>query len=81
MISRAVTAWPLFDANAVYSASATSASETQAPSWSSQTARGYRIGAQASSLMAAIAARMLELTGTVTEKRAFAARIQAQTVN
>ena len=30
--SRAVTAWPFFDANAVYCVSATSASEIQAPS-------------------------------------------------
>jgi len=63
MISRAVTAWPFFDANAVYSTSATSASETQAPSWSSQIARGYRIGIQALPGMAAIAARMLALAG------------------
>jgi hypothetical protein len=69
-ISRAVTARPFFDANAVYSVSATSASETQASNWSSQTARGYRIGVQASSPMAAIAARMLAFIGTVTENRA-----------
>ena len=41
--SRAVTALPFFDANAVYPVSATSASETQAPIWSSQIACGYRI--------------------------------------
>ena len=34
-ISRAVIAWPFFEVNAVYSASATCASETQARSWSS----------------------------------------------
>ena len=55
--------------------SATSASEIQAPSWSSQIARGYRIGVQASSGMAAIAARMLAFIGTVTENRAPARRI------
>ena len=65
-----MTAWPFFDANAVYRVSATSASETQAPSWSSQIARGYRIGVQLSSGMAAIAARMLAFRGTVTENRA-----------
>jgi hypothetical protein len=68
--SRAVTARPFLDANAVYCVSATSASETQAPSRSSQIARGYRIGIHASSPMAAIAARMLTFTGTVTENRA-----------
>ena len=62
-ISRAVTAWPFFEANAVYPISATSASETQQSSWSSQIARGYRIGVQASSAMAAIAARMLGFIG------------------
>ena len=39
-ISRAVTAWPFFDANAVYSASAISASEIQQSSCSSQIACG-----------------------------------------
>ena len=40
-ISRAVTCLAFFmDANAVYPVSATSASETQQPSWSSQTACG-----------------------------------------
>ena len=73
--SRAVTAWPFFDANAVYPVSATSASEIQAPSWSSQMARGYRIGVQAPSGMAAIAARMLAFAGTVTENRAPPRRI------
>ena len=48
----------------------TSASEIQAPSWSSQIARGYRIGVQASPGIAAIAARILALAGTVTEYRA-----------
>jgi hypothetical protein len=70
-----VTAWPFFDANAVYSTSATSASEIQACNWSSQIARGYRIGVQASSPMAAIAARMLPFMGTVTENRASWERI------
>jgi hypothetical protein len=69
-IRRAVTAWPFFDANAVYSVSATSASETQQPAWSSQITRGYRIGVQSSSPMPAIAARMLTFTGAVTEKNA-----------
>jgi hypothetical protein len=73
-----VTAWPFFDANAVYGISATSASDTQAPSWSSHIARGYRTGVQASpgmAAMAAMAARMLAFTGTVTENRAPARRI------
>jgi hypothetical protein len=74
-ISRAVTAWPFFDANAVYSVSAISASEIQAPSWSSQMARGYRIGVQVWSGMAAIAARMDAFAGTVTENRAPPRRI------
>ena len=65
-----MTAWPFFDANAVYSVSATSASETQQSSWSSQTARGYLMGVQASSGMTAIAERMLLFIGTVTENRA-----------
>ncbi len=66
---------PVFDANAVYSTSATSASEIQAPSWSSQIACGYLMAVQASSPMAAIAARMLAFIGTVTENRAPARRI------
>ena len=70
-----MTAWPFFDANAVYCVSATSASEIHAPSWSSQIARGYRIVLQASSGMAAIAARMLAFAGTVTENRAPPRRI------
>ena len=74
MISRAVTAWPFFDANAVYSASAAWASEIQAPSWSSQIACGYLMAVQASSPMAAIAARMLAFIGTVMENRAPARR-------
>ena len=65
-----MTAWPFFDAKAVYWTSATSASEIQQSSWSSQTARGYRIAVQASSPMAAMAARMLLFTGAVTENRA-----------
>ena len=39
-IRRAVMACPFFEAKAVYSVSATWASETQRPSWSSQMARG-----------------------------------------
>jgi hypothetical protein len=39
-ISRAVMACPFFEAKAVYSVSATSASEIQRPTWSSQMARG-----------------------------------------
>ena len=74
-ISRAVTAWPFFDANAVYSASATSASEIQQSSWSSQIACGYLMAVQASSPMAAMAARMLQFIGTVTENRAPPRRI------
>ena len=65
-----MTAWPFFDANAVYSVSATSASEIQQSSWSSQIASGYLMAVQASSPMAAIAARTLEFIGTVTENRA-----------
>jgi hypothetical protein len=74
-----VTAWPFFEANAVYFTSATSASEIQACSWSSQIARGYRIGVQASSPMEVIAARMLEFMGTVTENRASARRTAPMT--
>jgi hypothetical protein len=75
-----VTACPFFDANAVYGASATSASEIQARSWSSQIARGYLTGVQASPGMAAIAALTLGSIGTVTENRAAARRIAAITV-
>jgi hypothetical protein len=39
-ISRAVMACPFFEVKAVYSASATSASETQQRSWSSKIALG-----------------------------------------
>jgi hypothetical protein len=39
-ISRAVTACPFFEVNAVYGTSATWASEIQQRSWSSQIARG-----------------------------------------
>jgi hypothetical protein len=79
-ISRAVTALPFFDANAVYPVSATSASEIQQSSWSSQTACGYLMAVQLSSGIAAIAARMLPFTGTVTENRAPCARIALITV-
>jgi len=48
----------------------TPASDTQQPSWSSQMARGYRMGVQMSSPMAAIAAWMLGFICTVTEKHA-----------
>ena len=65
-----MTAWPFFDAKAVYWTSATSASETQARSWSSQIARGYLMAVQASWLTAAIADRMLAFIGAVTENRA-----------
>jgi hypothetical protein len=60
----------------VYSTSATSAPETQVPSSSSQIACGYRIGVQASSLMArdlqvrvdaAIAARPDMCSGQIAE--------------
>ena len=70
-----MTAWPFFDAKAVYPVSATSASEIQQSSWSSQIASGYLMAVQASSPMAAIAARMLLFTGTVTENRAPPRRI------
>ena len=69
-MSRAVTAWPFFEANAVYSASATSASEVRASSWSSQIACGYLMAVQAPSPMAAMAARMPAFMGAVTENRA-----------
>jgi hypothetical protein len=71
---RAVIAAPLREVNAVYATSATWASETQRPSWSSQMARGYSIGIQASSAMAAIAAAALGSMRTVTEKYAPALR-------
>jgi len=61
-----VTCWFFFDVNAVYPVSATSASETQQSSCSSQIARGYLMPFQAPPGMAAIAARMLEFMGTVT---------------
>jgi hypothetical protein len=77
-VERAVMACPLREVNAVYSASATWASETQRPSWSSQMARGYSIGTQASSGMAAIAARTLGSMRTVTEKCAPALRAAEQ---
>ena len=63
-----------FEVNAVYSVSATPASLTQQPSWSSQIARGYRMEVQASSPMAAIAAATCGFICTVTEKNAPAAR-------
>ena len=69
-ISRAVIALPVCERNAVYSVSATAASLTQALSWSSQIARGYWIGVQVSSGMAAIAARTCGFIATVTEKNA-----------
>ena len=67
-------ACPVFRVNAVYRASATSASETQRRSWSSQMARGYLMAVQASSPMAAIAAATCGFICTVTEKNAPAAR-------
>ena len=70
-----MTAWPFFDANAVYCVSATSASEIQQSSWSSKIACGYLMAVQAPSAIAAIAARTLEFIGTVTENRAPCARI------
>jgi hypothetical protein len=74
-ISRAVTARFFFDANAVYRTSATSASEIQQPSWSSQTACGYLMAVQFSSGMPAMAARVLLFMGAVTENRASWRRI------
>ena len=65
--SRAVTAWPFFDLNAVYGTSATQASETQARSWSSQMAR-VPGGCSASGAMTAIAALTLGSIGIVAEK-------------
>jgi hypothetical protein len=79
-ISRAVTCSSFFfEVKAVYCVSATSASETQQPSWSSQMACGYSMAVQASSGMAAIAARIAALTGAVTENRAPLRRIAAIT--
>jgi hypothetical protein len=70
-MSRAVTCSLFFrDVNAVYPVSATSASETQHDSWSSQRACGYLTAVQASSPMRPIAALMLVFIGTVTEKYA-----------
>jgi hypothetical protein len=65
-----VTAWPFFDAKAVYPVPATSASEIQQSGWSSQIACRYLMAVQASSPVAAMAARMLLFIGTVTENRA-----------
>ena len=79
-ISQTVTACPFFEVNAVYSASATSASEIQARSWSSQIAREYLMAVQASPGMAAMAALTLGSIGTVTENRAPARRIAAITL-
>ena len=79
-MSRAVTCSSFFfEVKAVYVVSATSASETQQPSWSSQTACGYSMAVQASSGMAAIAALMAAVTGAVTENRAPLRRIAAIT--
>ena len=75
-----MTGCPFFDVNAVYSASATSASEIQARSWSSRIARGYLMAVQASSGMAATAALTLGSIGTVTENRAPARRTAAITL-
>jgi hypothetical protein len=68
--SRAVTACPFFEVNAVYSASAISASEAQQPSWSSQIAWGYLMAVHASPGMAAIAAFTAGSRRAVTEKYA-----------
>ena len=73
-ISRAVTAFPFFEAKAAQGTSATSASDTQRRNWSSQTARGYLMGIQAESGIAAIAALTLGSVRTVTEKYAPARR-------
>jgi hypothetical protein len=73
-ISRAVIAPPLVEVNAVYFVSATSASDTQARSWSSQMARGYWMGVHAPLGMAAIAAAACGFIATVTEKNAPARR-------
>jgi len=56
----------------VKSISATNASETHRCSSSSQIARGYRIGVQASSSMAVIACRTVEFIRAVTENHALA---------
>src|SRR5689334_25260137 len=80
MISRAVIAWPFFDANAVYGTSATSASEISRFWSSSQIACGQVMGVQADSPMAAIAARILGSIRTVTEKQAPPRRIAPRTL-
>jgi hypothetical protein len=67
------------DVNAAYSIPATSASETQQSSWSSQMACGYLIPVRSSALMQAIAARTEEFTGTVIEKYAPLRRIVPMT--
>jgi hypothetical protein len=75
-MSRAVTCSSFFfEVNAVYWISATSASETQQPACSSQIARGYLIGVQASSGMMPIAALTWGFIATVTEKKEPAFRI------
>jgi hypothetical protein len=74
-ISQAVTARPFLEASAVQGTSATCASEMSRPWSPSRTARGQVTGVQASSLIAAIAARTLRRAGTVTEKRAPPERI------
>ena len=62
-------ACPFFEVNAVYSTSATSASETQQRSWSSQIARGYLMGVQAVSGMPLITALTARFIGAVTKKQ------------
>jgi hypothetical protein len=79
-MSRAVTCRALFlEVKAVYAVSATSASEVQQRSWSSQMACGYLLGVQASSGISAIAVLITAVTGAVTEKRAPPRRIAAIT--
>jgi hypothetical protein len=60
----------------VYFTPATSALLTQQRSRPSQMARGYRMGVQASSPMAAIAARRCGFIWAVTEKNAPARRTE-----
>jgi hypothetical protein len=79
-ISRAVTcsAWRRL-VNAVKATSATSASEIQRASSSSQIAFGYRIGVHAASPIEAMAALTVGVVRAVTENRAPARRAAAAT--
>ncbi|MEU1567004.1 hypothetical protein ABZ504_42670 [Streptomyces mirabilis] len=80
-ISRAMV-WNCFLllVNAVKGISATSASETQHSSSSSQTAALYSIGVQASSAMFTMASRTVFLTATAREKQTPAVRLASTTL-